>query len=158
MIPREIEGIRAEIRQKVAECGAHLLEIRYRKAGPSGVITFIVDTPAGVTLEECVAVNRTLGAFFDELPSDQIQGPYLLEVNSPGLDRPLTTERDFERTAGQVLRLTRREASGSVKTQVGKTLGVKEGRVIFEVEGSGEKLELGLDQIVKAVREIRFKR
>ena len=158
ILPREIEEIRSQVREKIAESGADLLEIQYRRIGPRGVITFIVDKEGGVTLENCVAINQKLGAYFDDISAPLIQGPYTLEVSSPGLDRLLVTERDFERTAGQTLRLTRRQASGAVTTQIGKMLGVKDGTLVFELEGSGEKLELPFSNVVKAVREIRFKK
>lgn len=158
ILPREIEAIRAEIKAKVAESGADLLEILYRRQGPAGVITLIVDKVGGVTLEDCVTINRTLGAYFDELPGSLMQGPYTLEVNSPGLDHPLVIERDLERVAGQSLRVTYREISGAVKTRVGKALALRDGMLIFEDEDGGAHMELLLSNVIKAVREIRFNR
>ena len=158
ILPREIEEVRAKIKQKVAELGADLLEIQYRRQGSSGTIAFIVDKEGGVTLQDCVDINHKLGILFDELAGPLIQGPYLLEVSSPGLDRPLVTERDFERTIGQVVRLTHRRDSGAIAAEAGKVAGIKDGILIFEVSPSGQKLELPLSSIIKAVREIRFKK
>ena len=176
ILPREIEeilrqaqdpersrGVRSEIRDKIVEAGAELIEIRYRKVGPKSVITFIVDKDRGITLEECVAVNRNLSAYFDSLSSQidetgsgPIQGPYLLEVSSPGLDRPLVSERDFERAAGQTVRITARDSAGIVRTSVGKLTSVKDGVLYFELEGAKGKTDLNLASVIKAVREVRF--
>src|SRR3990167_9523060 len=79
----------------LAEQGVELVELMYRREGRGMVLRFLVHTPGGITLDRCAALNRALsdrldaGGFLDE--------PYLLEVASPGLDRPLSTRRDFER-------------------------------------------------------------
>ena len=158
MIPLEIENIRAQVKQKVAELGAELLEIQYRRSASTGVITFVVDKVGGVTLDDCAVINQSLGTFFDDLAEPKIQGPYLLEVNSPGLDRPLSTQRDFERTAGQKLKLTRKEASGKAVTEMGTVSAVKNGVLTFAPEGREAVLQLPLASIVHAVRQIRFKK
>lgn len=163
ILPREIEEIRSEIRDKIAEAGAELIEIRYRKVGPKSVITFIADKDGGITLEECVVINRHLSAYFDSLSSQidetgsgPIQGPYLLEVSSPGLDRPLISERDFERVAGQTVRITARDSAGIVRTSVGKLESVKDGILHVELEGARGTTDFNLASVIKAVREIRF--
>ena len=158
ILPREIEEVRAKIRQKVTELGADLLEIKYRRQGSSGTVAFIVDKEGGVTLQDCVDINRSLGIFFDEMAGPLIQGPYLLEVSSPGLDRPLVTERDFERTIGQVLRLTFRQDSGAVAAELGRVVGMNGGILIFEFSAGGQRLEIPISSVIKAVREIRFKK
>ena len=143
MLPREIEEIRAQLKGKIAEAGAELIEIQYRRTGTKSVIMFVVDKEGGITLENCAEINRRLGAYLDSISSDTeagaeglIRGPYLLEVASPGLDRPLATERDFERVAGQWIRITVREVSGMVRTAVGKLQSVKEGVLRLEIEGA----------------------
>ena len=163
ILPREIEEIRSEIRDKIVEAGAELIEIRYRRVGPKSVITFIVDTHGGIGLEECVKINRLLSDYFDslssqidEMDSGPIQGPYLLEVSSPGLDRPLVSERDFERVAGETVRITARDSAGIVRTSVGRLESVKEGVLHVELEGAKGKTDINLAWVIKAVREIRF--
>ena len=165
ILPREIEEIRSQLKEKIAEAGAELIEIQYRKTGPKSVITFIADKDGGITLEECVEINRRLGAYFDSLSSQMdepgmapLQGPYTLEVSSPGLDRPLVSQRDFERAIGQTLRVTEREISGNVRTQVAKLISVQDGALLLELEGLKETKELTLSSVIKAVREIRFRK
>ncbi len=167
ILPQEIENIRSQIKEKVAESEADLLEIQYRKIGPQrSVITFIVDKEGGINLQECVEINRRLSDYFDGLSSGVgeaagkgwIEGSYYLEVNSPGLDRPLVTERDFIRTAGQTLRITQRQTSGALNIDIGKVRSVKDGILHFEVEGKEGVVELPLSGVVKAVREIRFRK
>lgn len=163
IVPREIEEIRSQLIEKIAEAGAELIEIQYRRTGPKSVITFVVDKDEGITLVECVEINRSLSAYFDSISSQideaamgPIRGPYTLEVSSPGLDRPLVSERDFERAAGQMLRVTVREASGFVKTSVGKLQSFQENVLHLELEDSKGMADLPLSTVIKAVREIRF--
>ncbi len=165
ILPKEIEELRSQLKEKIAESGAELIEIQYRKVGPRSVITFIADKEGGITLEECVEINRRLGAYFDsissridEAGSGPIGGSYTLEVSSPGLDRPLVSERDFERAAGQTIRITARETSGVVRTSVGKLRAVKDGILHLELEGAKGATELPLSSVIKAVREIRFRK
>ncbi len=167
ILPQEIENIRSQVKEKIAESGADLLEIQYRRMAPHrSVISFIVDKEGGIKLDECAQINLRLSDFFDELSSKMkegigatswIHGSYTLEVSSPGLDRPLVTEQDFARTLGQTLRILHRQSSGAVITRIGKIRSIKEGVLDFELEGQGGALmELPLSTLVRAVREIRF--
>ncbi|HOW42148.1 MAG TPA: ribosome maturation factor RimP [Candidatus Omnitrophota bacterium] len=74
-----------------------VVDLALRYEGSRMVITVLIDRPeGGITLDECAAVNRALG---DKLETAGcIQQGYILEVASPGIDRPLKTRRDFERS------------------------------------------------------------
>jgi ribosome maturation factor RimP len=165
-LPFEIENKREAIRQEVEAFGADLLEIQFRRIGPRSVITLIVDKLGGVTLDDCVKINQRIGRFLDDLTAeisaetpgvDFLKGSYFLEVNSPGLDRPLKTERDFARAVGQTLRLTVRESTGATTQRVGKLESVAEGALRMKL-AHGEEISVPESDIVKAVREIQFKR
>lgn len=153
MLPFEIENRLLEIRAEIERRGAELIEASFRRNGPRGVLTFIVDKPGGITLDECAALNRALGETLDRLnEGDFIQGSYLLEVNSPGLDRPLKTDRDFERALGETLEATYRDAEGRVRTVTGKLTAFTNRTA--EILGDAGPVYVGLDQLVKAVRKI----
>ena len=76
-----------------------LVEIVHKGKPPSQVIQIFIDSPAGVTLNDCTQLSRQLSERFDEELSE-IEG-YRLEVSSPGVDRPLKTEKDFARNLGR---------------------------------------------------------
>ena len=87
---------------------------------------------AGMTVEDCGKLSRTISALLDV--DDPVQGSYSLEVSSPGVDRPLTRLADFERFAGYEAR---------VETSV-PVVGRKRFRgVLRGVEGDAVKLALG---------------
>jgi ribosome maturation factor RimP len=97
----------------------------------SGLRRVFIDTPAGVTVEDCARVSNHLTRLFAVEAVDYDR----LEVSSPGLDRPLKRLEDYARFAG-------REATVKLKFPVegrrryeGRVVGVEEGRVVLDVEG-----------------------
>lgn len=100
----------------------------------------------GVTVEDCARVTRELEALLDEKP--ELAGKYLLEVSSPGVERPLVRRRDFERFAGQEVALRGNAAlAGRARRLEGELLGVT------EVEGEERvRLRLNDGEIVEVPR------
>jgi ribosome maturation factor RimP len=78
--------------------GHELVHVEFLRDRGGRVLRLFIDTPGGVTLEDCAAVSRELGDVLDvHLPDI---GRYHLEVSSPGANRPLSREADFERFKG----------------------------------------------------------
>lgn len=76
--------------------GFDLVDLIYRYEGRDLVLRVLVDKPErGISLDECAYLNNEIGRIVDE--KDIIQGHYILEVSSPGLDRPLRQKDDFLR-------------------------------------------------------------
>ena len=75
-----------------------------------------------MTVEDCAEISRTVSALLDV--EDPVSGAYMLEVSSPGIDRPLTRRRDFDRFAGFEVRLETHEPVGGRKRFRGRLLGV----------------------------------
>ena len=67
------------------------------------LLRLFVDRPEGITIDECARLSRELADLMDT--HDPINGSYLLEVSSPGLDRVLKSEKDFSRSVGKLLKL-----------------------------------------------------
>ncbi|MGH7198374.1 MAG: ribosome maturation factor RimP, partial [Candidatus Omnitrophota bacterium] len=104
-------------------------------------------------LEDCAAINHELSPLFDEI----IQGTYTLEVNSPGLDRPIHTEGEFTRAVGQALKVFYRDRTGRMLEVAGELRGVRGGNVEVSRGKGGELILVPIDSVVKAVREIKFR-
>jgi ribosome maturation factor RimP len=155
MLPVEIEDRRLEIEAQIESLGAQLIEIGFRHTGSRGVLTILVDKPGGIQLEECAEINRVLGDFLDR--ENLMAGAYNLEVNSPGLDRPLKTQKDFLRTAGEPVKVFYREESGRMMDFVGEVVLAEQEIVEFKNAKTGVLVRLPLESIVKAVRHIGFK-
>lgn len=86
-----------------------------------------------VGIEDCEAASRELSALLDV--EDPIPGHYVLEVSSPGLDRPLFTAAQFARVVGQEVKLLLRAPLEGRRRLRGKLLAVEDGRISLEAEG-----------------------
>lgn len=87
-----------------------------------------------MTVEDCAEVSRVLSALLDV--EDPIQGPYTLEVSSPGIDRPLVRPEDYIRFAGSEARVETRQPIEGRRRFRGRLKRVEADRVIMDVEDS----------------------
>lgn len=82
--------------------GYELVEIEYGQHGARQILRVFVDKEGGVTLDDCAAVSQLLNLLLDT--TNLIKGRYVLEVSSPGFDRPIRKLRDFERFTGEKIK------------------------------------------------------
>ncbi|MBP2300343.1 ribosome maturation factor RimP [Azospirillum picis] len=101
---------------------------------------------ASMTVEDCADISRSVSALLDV--EDPIRDAYTLEVSSPGIDRPLTRLKDFERFAGFEARLETRQALDGRKRFKGLLRGVEDGLVCIDTEQGAARLEF--DNILRA--------
>jgi ribosome maturation factor RimP len=99
-----------------------------------------------MTVEDCADISRSVSALLDV--EDPIREAYTLEVSSPGIDRPLTRLKDFERFAGFEARLESRMAIDGRKRFKGMLKGVEDGLVCIDTEQGAARLEF--DNILRA--------
>jgi ribosome maturation factor RimP len=117
-------------------------------------VRVFVDKEGGVTLEDCQRVSKEIGTVLDV--EDPMPGPYTLEVSSPGLDRPLRTEGDYERYRGRLVRVNTYAPVGGSRDFVGELLGLVEGLVQVRNRESGAVTDIPLGSIAKARLEIEL--
>ena len=159
MLPLEIERRVDALRSEVEQSGAELLEVQYRRAGNRSILTFIVDKSGGVTLDDCAEINRRLGNYLDREADEQAQeagflrGSYFLEVNSPGLDRPLKSPKDFERAKGTSVRVAWKAESGAGLVTTGRLTELDAQGVELE-DKKGNRTRISFEAITKASRDI----
>jgi ribosome maturation factor RimP len=104
-ITRQLEAVIAEY---LSGCGLELVELIYRRELSDQVLRVLADKPeGGISIGECAQLNRKLGAVLDE--KSLLQEGYVLEVSSPGLDRPLSTKKDFLRCKAKLVKFFLRE-------------------------------------------------
>ena len=121
----------------VVSLGYEIVDIVERSEYGQKVITFVVDkVPDGVSLDDCERLHYAIEPIMDEL--DPTGGkPYVLEVSSPVLDRPLKTQRDFERNYGKEVEVRLYAPLKGVKSYEGVLLERTDGYVLLG-RGSGE--------------------
>jgi len=101
---------------------------------------------AGMTVDDCADISRSVSALLDA--EDPIAGAYTLEVSSPGIDRPLTRPRDFERFAGFDARIETHESIAGRRRFKGRLLGLEAGVVSLAVDE--DTVHLPIEAIAKA--------
>jgi ribosome maturation factor RimP len=130
----------------VASLGYELWELEYAPRGGGGLLRLYIDSPEGISLDDCERVSRAVSATLDA--ADPIPGHYTLEVSSPGLDRVLRTRAHFERFAGEQVRLEMSRPVEGRKRFTGLLAAVGEREITLEVDGG--KVRLPMDDIHKA--------
>lgn len=149
-----IEKVKAATAQLLQDEGVELVDIIYRRESQGMVLRLLVDKPSGITLNECTFLNTQISAILDE--QNIIDQYYILEVSSPGLDRPLKTKRDFERVLGQSVVFHMYEMMDGHNNFAAKILEVKPQTVIVEREKDLKIIEIPLENIAKAKLEVKF--
>lgn len=98
---KKLEQLRLALAPVIEREGYELVDIEFeKKYGQDNLTVFIDKVPDGVSLDDCEKVHYAVDPIIDEVnPTDD--APYVLNISSPGLDRPLKTQRDFERNYGK---------------------------------------------------------
>ncbi len=99
-----IERLTSLVEPVITELQLELVELQYRQEQHGWVIRILIYAEDGVTIEHCKKVSKEVGYLLDV--EDVIPNKYYLEVSSPGLDRLLTTPRDFERNIDRKITVT----------------------------------------------------
>ena len=97
------DNMQRPIESAVQGLGYELVGVEYLPQGRRSLLRVYIDTPGGVTVDDCERVSHQVSGVLDV--EDPIRGQYVLEVSSPGLDRPLFTAEHFQRFAGSRVRL-----------------------------------------------------
>jgi ribosome maturation factor RimP len=117
--------------------GFELVDVELKRAAGGGLVRLYVDKPGGIGLDDLQSVSEEVSAILDG--EDPIEGPYTLEVSSPGLDRPLKTEADYRRFVGRLARLSSYEPIEGRRHWSGRIVACEGGVVILELgKGEGE--------------------
>ncbi|WFB07125.1 ribosome maturation factor RimP [Streptomyces sp. LX-29] len=157
MSTTQSERLRGLLEPLVAARDLDLEEVEVTPAGKRRVLRIVVDSDAGVQLDECAELSREVSQALDE--SDAMGGaPYTLEVTSPGADRPLTERRHYRRATGRLIKAQLVEGG----ELVARVISVDDEGVDLEVPGvKGRKptaRRLAFAEIAKARVEIEFNR
>lgn len=116
----------------IEEQNLELFDIEYVKEGKAKYLRIYIDKEDGVTIDDCQIVSQKLSKILDE--KDPIVEAYFLEVSSPGIDRPLKKEKDFEKYKGREVDIKLYQALDSKKEYSGILLGLENDIVKIETE------------------------
>lgn len=124
------------------ELGYELVDVEFLKEGSNYFLRVYIHKPDGINLDDCQMMSQLLSSRLDE--EDPISVPYYLEVSSPGLDRPLKTDKDLKRNLGKEIEVRLYEAINDKKIIEG---------ILENYDEKKLKLLLGNDKSINIPRE-----
>jgi len=146
------DRLAAVVRPVVAAAGYDLEELAVTPAGRRRLVRVVVDADCGISLDDVAEVSRAISAALDEQDGLVGSAPYVLEVSSPGVDRPLTEARHWRRSVGRLVSVPVRDGG----TVSGRLVRADDAGVAIEV--GGVERELGYDAIGKGRVRVEFSR
>ena len=140
--------------------GLEIFDVQFRREAPGMVLRVQLDRPGpaataddGVSVDQCARVSRDLSAILDV--EDVVPTAYVLEVSSPGLDRPLRRLEDYRRFTGRLAKIVMREKVDGQGFFRGTIAGVEGQNVL--IDGDDRRTHrVPLDVITRANLEVEF--
>lgn len=149
-IASQVEEITLPITNKYA---FELVDIEYIKEGSQWYLRVYIDNDKGITIDDCSNVSLELAKKLDEI--DPITEAYILEVSSPGLDRPLKTTRDFHKYKGEIVEISLYKAIDGIKHFEGELVGLIDEN-IFIINNKNKEISFKKKDVACVKRKIVF--
>lgn len=155
-----LEHVREIAARVAAGRGLTILDLELVREHGRQVLRVVLDRPwpgatanDGVTLENCARVSEEVSTILDV--EDPLPDRYVLEVSSPGLDRPLRQRDDYVRFEGRLAKIVLSEPVNRQTAFAGRLRGIEGDEVLFEAEG-GKAVRLPLRLITRARLDVEF--
>jgi ribosome maturation factor RimP len=133
--------------QVAASMGMEVVLVEIKGDENHSIIRTFIDQPTGISLDDCERFSKRFSVSLDV--EDWIPFSYVLEVSSPGINRPLVKEADFQRFCGKNAKVRTRLPIEGQRNFKGQILGVTEGLLALEV-APGKQIGIALMDIEKA--------
>ena len=145
-----IENIRLAIEPSIDHLGYELVRAKWLGGNADRTLQLMIEPKTGgiTTVFDCEKVSHQVSALLDV--EDIIKEAYKLEVSSPGIDRPLTRLKDFERWKGFEAKLETNEILSGRRRFRGKVVAVEGNIVEFEVAGEKTPFNIPFESISEA--------
>ena len=148
----QMDKIAKLIEPTIEQLGYELVRVQLFTSPKGGASTLQIMAEAEdgtMTVEGCAKISREVSVIMDV--EDPIDSEYVLEVSSPGLDRPLTRLKDFKNYAGYEIKVEMNKTVDNRKRYRGKLLGVEEELILMNVDGEQHKFSFADIQKAKLV-------
>ncbi len=142
-----IEKIEPEVRQIVEDAGYMFVDMTHRREGRSSILSVVIHKDPSVNLKDCEKISRRIELFLDSL--DVIPGRYILEVTSPGLDRKIRRDFEYDIFKGRLARITFVDEEGKTRSVEATLVAVQDDQLV--VSKGEEYFRIPLSSIRKAV-------
>lgn len=119
------EKVETLVKNKIEDIGYELYDVLYIKEGPNRILRIIIDSPKGISLDDCEKVNNEINDILDE--ADYIKEQYFLEISSPGIERLLRKDWQLNKFKGEEvnIKLFKKDENGN-KEYTGTLVNVTE--------------------------------
>ncbi len=142
-----VSSVVVDLLQPVIEgLGYEFVGLEYLPQGSRSVLRVYIDHDSGINLDDCGKVSHQISGVLEV--EDPIRGQYVLEVSSPGLDRPLFVREHYERFLGERAQIRTCLPIDGRRKFTGQLVQLQDDDLVIEVEG--KRVIVSLDQIEKA--------
>lgn len=153
MVKHKIAATVVELIQPVFEdSGLELVDVTFTKEGNDWYLRIFMDKSGGVGIEDCQSISKEIDQILDE--KDPIPQSYILEVSSPGIERPLKKLADYDRFSGSLANITTYAPLEGKKNFRGHLIGLRGSDVVLAVNGS--EIIIPFEQVAGAHLEVEF--
>ena len=150
---RNIQQVITELAKPIVEgFNYELVDVEFIKEGANWYLRVYIDKPGGINIDDCQAVSEKMSDILDE--KDPIEQCYYLEVSSPGLERPLKTERDFIKYKGELVEIKVFQPIDGKKIFEGELVGLINDMIV--INQGGNNIEFEKDKVAIVKRAIKF--
>ena len=141
------EKIEALIGKTVEELGYELYDVIYEKEAQDYYLRIFIDTPEGISLDDCEKVNDAINPILDE--ANYIKDQYFLEVSSPGIEKPLKTFEQVEKSIGEYVYAKFKNPKSGLHEVEGYLKSIEDQQLEFEylVKNIKKKIVVDYDNI-----------
>lgn len=151
--PGVAEFVKEIAESEIEKLNIELIDVEFLKEGPRKILRLYIDKRGGVGLDDCEQVSRLIEPLLDE--KDPINEPYVFEVSSPGLERPLKTQKDFIRHEGELVEVRLYAPINNRKTYEGNIVGLEDKILKISME-DGSIMNFDMKDVSKVSRVIKF--
>lgn len=135
-----------------------LVDVEFVKEGKNWFLRVFIDKTGGIDIEECAFVSEQLSDKLDAMDPDPIPQAYFLEVSSPGAERPLKKESDYENAIGQFVHVSLYQAEDGSKQYEGTLIRLDQDELTLKIKIKTREKEITFSRknIAKARLAIQF--
>ena len=153
-----VETVRQLVEPIVDENNFELVDLEYVKEGKNYFLRVFIDKEGGIDIEETAMVSEALSIKLDQITPDPFPQAYFLEVSSPGAERPLKKEADYEKALGHYIHISLYQAVEGSKIFEGDLVSFDENQLTLSVTIKTRKKDFTFERknIAKARLAIKF--
>lgn len=140
----------------IEDMGYYLVDVEYVKEGKNRILRFLIDSENGVDIDDCAIISERISSALDE--TDPIEAEYILEISSPGAERPLKTKEDIYRSINKYVNVRLKEPINNRTVYEGDLLAFDGETLTLQYRDKTvtKTVNINYDQVAKIRLAIKF--